>query len=189
MKNRLPPGQKKVKKFPILQAGGIPYHLKKENWSLEIYGEVEYPKTFTYKDFIKLPTTKIKTDIHCVTGWSLYDASWEGVLFKDIFKIVKPTEKAKFVVFQCEDLGGNFTTSLPIKELMGDDTMLAFKYNGEELDVKHGGPMRGLVPKKYFYKSAKWVRKLKLVENDELGYWERGGYSNTANPWNEERYT
>ena len=146
------------------------------------------PLKLTYDEFIKLPVTKIKTDIHCVTSWSLFDTTWEGVLFKEIFNIVQPTEKAKFVVFECEDLGGNFTTSLPIEALMGDNNMLAFKYNGEELDVKHGGPVRGLVPKKYFYKSAKWVRKLKFVEKDELGYWEKGGYSNTADPWKEERY-
>ena len=188
MARRLPPGQRKVNRFPVLQAGGIPYHLNKDNWSLDIYGEVKKPLTLTYDEFIKLPVTKIKTDIHCVTSWSLFDTTWEGVLFKEIFNIVQPTEKAKFVVFECEDLGGNFTTSLPIEAIMGNDNMLAFKYNGEELDVKHGGPVRGLVPKKYFYKSAKWVRKLKFVEKDELGYWEKGGYSNTADPWKEERY-
>ena len=188
MKDRLPPNQRKANRFPVLQAGGIPYDLTKKNWIIEIYGEVENPKTYKYEEFIKLPTTKIKTDIHCVTGWSLFDIYWEGVLFKEIFKIVKPTEKAKYIIFECADLGGTFTTSLPIKDLMGEDTMLAFKYDGEDLDVKHGGPVRGLAPKKYFYKSAKWVLKLKFVEKDELGYWEQGGYSNTADPWKEERY-
>lgn len=189
MKDRLPPHQKRANRFPILQAGDIPYILKKENWTLEIYGEVEKPKTFTYSQFIKLPITKLKTDIHCVTGWSLFDTYWEGVLFRDIFKIVKPTKKAKFVIFKCADLNGNFTTSLPLEELKGDDTMLAFKFDNKELDVKHGGPVRGLVPEKYFYKSAKWIIKLKLVEKDELGYWERMGYSNSADPWKEERYS
>ncbi|NHI94893.1 MAG: sulfite oxidase-like oxidoreductase [Candidatus Lokiarchaeota archaeon] len=189
MKERLPPGQKKVDRFPVLQAADIPRHLTKNNWSLEIYGEVDAPKTFNYEEFINLPRTKINTDIHCVTTWSLFDTEWEGVLFTDIFKIVKPTDKAKFVVFECEDLGGRFTTSLPIEVLTDENSMLAFKYAGKELENKHGGPVRGLVPKKYFYKSAKWVRKLKFIEKDELGYWERGGYSNTADPWKEERYS
>lgn len=189
MKERLPPHQKKVNKFPVLQAGRIPFHLTKDNWTLEIYGEVETPKTFSYEEFIRLPTAKLQTDIHCVTGWSLFDTVWEGILFRTILKIVKPTKKAKFVIFECEDLNGKFTTSLPLKNLMGDNTMLAFRYGGKDLDVSHGGPVRGLVPKKYFYKSAKWVRKLKFVEEDELGYWERGGYSNKADPWKEERYS
>ncbi|MHA1301979.1 MAG: molybdopterin-dependent oxidoreductase [Candidatus Helarchaeota archaeon] len=188
MKERLPPNQKKVAKFPILQAGDIPYDLNKKNWYLKIYGEIQNPKTFTYKEFIKLPKIKLKTDIHCVTGWSLYDTYWEGIQFKEIFKIVKPKDKAKFVIFECADLRGKFTTSLPIEVLMDYEAILAFKYNDEDLDIKHGGPVRGLVPKKYFYKSAKWVKGLKFVEKDELGYWERGGYSNTADPWKEERY-
>ncbi|MFX1294721.1 MAG: molybdopterin-dependent oxidoreductase [Promethearchaeota archaeon] len=188
MKERLPPGQRKINRFPTLQAGGIPIHLRKENWTLEIYGEVKNPKLYTYEEFIQLPKTKIQTDIHCVTGWSLFDTEWEGVLFRSIVNIVKPTEKAKFVVFECEDLGGRFTTSLPLIDLMRDETILAFKYNGKDLENKHGGPVRSVVPKKYFYKSAKWVRKLKFTEKDEIGYWEQGGYSNTANPWKEERY-
>ncbi|MHA1784090.1 MAG: sulfite oxidase-like oxidoreductase [Candidatus Helarchaeota archaeon] len=189
MKERLPPGQRKIDRFPVLQAADIPRDLNKDNWTLEVYGEVENPKIFTYKELINLPSTKVTTDIHCVTSWSLFDTNWEGVKFTEIFKIVKPTNKARHVVFECADLGGRFTTNLPIEVLMDEDAMLAYKYDGRELEIKHGGPVRGFVPKKYFYKSAKWVRKLKFVEEDELGYWERGGYSNTADPWNEERYS
>ena len=189
MNDRLPPGQRKASRFPVLQAADIPHHINKNNWTLEVYGEVENPKTLNYKEFISLPTIKIKTAIHCVTTWSLFDTEWEGVTFTELFKIVKPTNKAKYVVFECEDMGGRFTTSLPIDVLKDEDAMMAFKYAGKDLENKHGGPVRGLVPKKYFYKSAKWVRKLKFVEKDELGYWERGGYSNTADPWKEERYS
>ena len=188
-KERLPPNQRRVNRFPVLQAGDIPKQLNKNNWNLVVYGEVENPKTYTYNAFIKLPMSKIKVDIHCVTGWSLFDTEWEGVLFRDLFNIVNPTQKVNYVIFECEDLNGQFSTSMPISELMGDDSMLAYKYNNADITIEHGGPVRGVVPKKYFYKSAKWVRKLKLVEKDELGYWERGGYSNTANPWKEERYS
>ncbi|MHA1268460.1 MAG: sulfite oxidase-like oxidoreductase [Candidatus Helarchaeota archaeon] len=188
-KKRLPPNQKLIKKFPVLQAGNIPYHLNKDNWTLEIYGKVENPKIFTYQEFIKIEKTMIKADLHCVTGWSLFDTEWEGVLFRNIVKIVRPTKSAKFVIFECEDLNGRFTTSLPINELMGDDSMLAYRFKGEELSIEHGGPVRCVVPKKYFYKSAKWVRGIKFIEKDELGYWERNGYSNTADPWKEERYS
>ncbi|MHA1229844.1 MAG: sulfite oxidase-like oxidoreductase [Candidatus Helarchaeota archaeon] len=186
---RLPPDQKLINKFPILQAGSIPYSLNKNNWSLEIYGEVENPTNFTYQEFIRLPTVKIKVDIHCVTGWSLFDTEWEGVQFKTLFKIVKPKQEAKFVIFECADLNGNFTTSLPIIELMNEETILAFKLNGEDLPIEHGGPVRSVVPKKYFYKSAKWVQKLKITKTDELGFWERNGYSNTADPWKNDRYS
>ncbi len=188
MKLRLPPGQRKANRFPILQAGDIP-KIKKENWILEIYGEVEHPTTFNYKEFINLPTIKIKADIHCVTTWSLYDTEWEGVLFTEIFKIVKPKSKAKFIIFECADLGATFTTSLPMEIAVDENAIMAFKYDGKELESNHGGPVRGLVPKKYFYKSAKWVQKLRFVEKDELGYWEQRGYSNSADPWKEERYS
>ncbi len=188
LSKRLPPGQRKINRFPVLQAGGIPSNLSKENWTLEISGEVENPRIFTYEEFNRLPTKQIRVDIHCVTSWSLYDTVWEGVPFTVLFEIIKPTKKAKFVIFQCEDLGGRFTTSLPIEALLSEDAMLAFKHDGNELEIKHGGPVRGLVPKKYFYKSAKWVRKLIFKEEDELGFWEEQGYSNTADPWKEERH-
>ena len=185
----MPPGQKKVNKFPVLQAGGIPSNIQKSNWVLEIYGAIKTPTTFTYNEFIALPTVKITADLHCVTGWSLFNTEWEGVLFRTICELVQPLGTAKFVVFECADLNGTFRTSLPLQELMDDDTILAFKYNNQELDVVHGGPIRALVPQKYLYKSAKWITKLKFIEKDELGYWEQRGYSNTADPWKEERYS
>jgi len=189
LKTRLPPNQKKVNKFPVLQAGGVPSNIQKSDWTLEIYGAVETPTTFTYDEFIELPAVKINADIHCVTGWSLFDTEWEGILFRTIVEIVQPIKGAKFVVFECADVNGTFTTSLPLQQLMGDDTILAFKYKGQELSVEHGGPVRAIVPQKYFYKSAKWITKIKFIEEDEVGYWESRGYSNTADPWKEERYS
>lgn len=181
----MPPGQYETGDFPVLHAGSVP-RITKETWSLEIYGEVEHPMTFTYQEFTALGSTSITSDIHCVTSWSKFDTVWEGVRFRDIAAMVKPSVKAKFVLFECE---GGWTTSLPISVLMDEDVLLAYKYDNKDLSIEHGGPVRGLVPKKYFYKSAKWVRKLRFMEKDELGFWERLGYSNSADPWLEERYS
>lgn len=183
-KPRLPPGQHQIEGFPVLHAGRIP-NISRKTWDLTIYGEVEHPMTFTYRQFTALPAARITTDIHCVTTWSKYDTVWEGVKFKDLAALVRPTEKARFVQFECE---GGWTTSLPLADLMDDDVMLAYKYDDKDLELAHGGPVRGLVPGKYFYKSAKWVRRLRFMEEDELGFWERQGYSNSADPWLEERF-
>ncbi|MFX0094328.1 MAG: sulfite oxidase-like oxidoreductase [Candidatus Hodarchaeota archaeon] len=187
-KSRLPPGQRLTTRFPVLQAGKIP-KIDNKDWQLRIYGEVEKPVTLTYDELTTLPSSRITCDIHCVTSWSKFDTLWEGVQFKEIVKLCKPHTNAKYVIFECADLGGRFTTSLPLEVLMDEDVLLAYKYDNKPLETKHGGPVRGLVPKRYFYKSAKWIIGLKFVEKDEPGYWERGGYSNSADPWKEERYS
>lgn len=184
-KQRLPPGQHLTEKFPVLHAGRVP-NITRDTWSLEIYGEVEHAVTFNYHEFTALKSTRIIADIHCVTTWSKFDTIWEGVRFKDLAELVRPTARARFVKFECE---GGWTTSLPLSDLMDEDVLLAYRYDDRDLSIEHGGPVRGLVPKKYFYKSAKWIRKLKFMEKDELGFWERSGYSNTADPWLEDRYS
>ncbi|MFX0064136.1 MAG: sulfite oxidase-like oxidoreductase [Candidatus Hermodarchaeota archaeon] len=187
-KPRLPPGQRLTKRFPILQAGNIP-KISIKDWQLRIHGEVEKPLTLTYDELITLPSSRITCDIHCVTSWSKFDTNWEGVLFKEIIKLVQPKPTAKYVIFECADLGGQFTTNVPLDVLLDEDVLLAYKYDDKPLETVHGGPVRGLVPKRYFYKSAKWVIGLKFVKEDEPGYWEKRGYSNSADPWKEDRYS
>ncbi|MFQ6134929.1 MAG: molybdopterin-dependent oxidoreductase [Nitrososphaerales archaeon] len=182
---RLPPGQYTVDKLPVLHAGGVPA-ISNETWSLEVYGEVENSVRYSYGDLLKLPKTEIVTDIHCITKWSKLGARWGGVRSTDIFKVVKPTSRAHFAVFESE---GDWSTSLPVKDLEDEDALIACEYEGRDLEIIHGGPVRTVVPKKYFYKSAKWLRGIKLTEHDELGFWERRGYSNTADPWTGDRFT
>jgi DMSO/TMAO reductase YedYZ molybdopterin-dependent catalytic subunit len=155
-------------------------------WDFSVAGLVRNPFTSKWLEFLKLPKTVGTSDFHCVTGWSRLDNKWEGVAFKTISNIVKPLDTAHYVTVVAER---DYTTSLPIEELVDDDVLLAYRYNGSDLKPEHGGPLRLVVPKKYAYKSAKWVRKLVFTERQELGYWEVRGYSNTADPWKEERYS
>jgi len=181
---KVPPGQIVTNGWPVLHAGDVP-SLSKETWGLAVHGLVENPVVLSYDELLRLKRTVQTCDIHCVTTWSKLGMQWEGVRFKDLMEIAKPKEKAKHVVFECEQ---GFTTNLPLNVLMDDDVLIAFRAEGRDLPPEHGGPVRMLVPKRYFYKSAKWLRGIKLVENDEPGFWEIRGYSNTADPWNEERY-
>lgn len=183
-KPRTPPGQIVTTGWPVLHAGGIP-DLSKENWDLRVHGQVENPFTISYTELLKMKITNLVCDIHCVTTWSKLGMQWEGVRFRDLMEIAKPKESAKYVVFECEH---GFTTNLPLDVVMDDDVLIAFRADGKDLQVEHGGPVRMLVPKRYFYKSAKWLRGIKLVQEDEPGFWEIRGYSNSADPWNEERY-
>src|SRR5579875_1584436 len=182
---RVPPGQVVTKGFPVLHAGSVP-NITKESWSLEIHGEVENPMTLSYEKLLAFEHTVQMCDIHCVTSWSKLDTLWEGIKFKKLMDAARPKSNARYAVLECEQ---SFTTNLPLDALMDDDVLVAFKFAGKDLEPEHGGPVRMLVPKRYFYKSAKWLRGINLVEEDEPGFWEVRGYSNTADPWNEERYT
>lgn len=185
-KTRLPPGQRATNRFPVLQHGFVK-HLSREKYRLVIDGEVENPVELSLDDIMELPKIEESVDIHCVTTWSKYDMKWGGVLFGEIVKLVKPIPgKANFVIMHGAD--GGFTTSLPLDAMDDDDVLVAYEYDGKPLNDAHGGPVRTVVPKRYFYKSAKWLVRLEFVEKDRLGLWERGGYSNTADPWKEERY-
>jgi DMSO/TMAO reductase YedYZ molybdopterin-dependent catalytic subunit len=184
-KERIPPNQVVTEKFPTLHVGSVP-KFDPKTWEFSIAGLVRNPLTLNWEGFLKLPKTVSTSDFHCVTGWSRLDNKWEGVLFKTIHSLVKPFGNAKYVTVVAER---DYTTSLPIEELMDDDVILAYRFNGSELKPEHGGPLRLVVPKKYAYKSAKWVKKLAFTERQELGYWEVRGYSNTADPWKEERYS
>jgi DMSO/TMAO reductase YedYZ molybdopterin-dependent catalytic subunit len=182
--SRTPPNQRITSQFPVLHYGGVP-RFDPKTWDFRVEGSVQHPVRLSYEEFLKLPKTVSVSDFHCVTGWSRLDNKWEGVLFKTVCDLVKPLEEAKYVTIACE---GEYTTSLPLVDLLDPDVILAYKLDDKILPAEHGGPLRLVVPKKYAYKSAKWVRKLRFTEKQELGFWETRGYSNTADPWKEERY-
>jgi DMSO/TMAO reductase YedYZ molybdopterin-dependent catalytic subunit len=184
-KLRIPPNQRVTSKFPVLHEGSIP-KFDPKTWDFVVEGLVKNPVRLTYEEFLKLPKAVNISDFHCVTGWSKLDNKWEGVSFKTISDLVKPLKKAKYVTVVAE---GDYTTSLPLEDLLDDNVLVAYRLDDKPLETKHGGPLRLVVPKKYAYKSAKWVRKLRFTEEQELGYWEKRGYSNTADPWKEERYS
>jgi len=183
-KHRIPPNQRVTSKFPVLHVGPIP-KFDSEKWDFRVKGLVKTPVRLTYEEVLNLPKTVSVSDFHCVTGWSKLDNKWEGVVFQTVFELVKPLKNAKYVMVEAE---GDYTTSLPLAELLDNDALLAYRLNGKLLEPRHGGPLRLVVPKKYAYKSAKWVRKLRFTAKQELGYWEKRGYSNTADPWKEQRY-
>ncbi len=183
---RLPPGQYESSTLQVLHVGGVPA-INTADWVFEVYGEVKNPLKMNWDQFLKLPKTTDVSDFHCVTGWTKLDNRWEGVRFEEIVKLAHLTAKAKFATIEC--YGEPFyTTSLPLEGLLRDDVLFAYGLNGEPLAPHHGGPLRLVVPEKYAYKSAKWVRRVKFTERQELGFWENGGYSNTADPWTDDRY-
>ncbi|MGB9737635.1 MAG: sulfite oxidase-like oxidoreductase [Chloroflexus aggregans] len=184
---RVPPGQYVTDKFPVLHYGTVPQYTNvEEQWDLRCWGELAEPVRFSFLEFRALPTVTIKTDIHCVTRWSKLDTVWEGVSFREFLRHIPPLKpSARFVVAHSEQ---GYTANLPLDVLLDDDVLLAYKYDNQELTPEHGYPLRLLVPKKYFWKSAKWLRGLEFLDHDRLGFWERYGYNNNADPWREERY-
>jgi len=182
--DRLPPGQYLTAKWPVLSYERTPKELPPD-WKLKIKGQVENPFELTWEEFLQLPRTTLKADIHCVTTWSRYDNIWEGVHIREILQRAKPLPTAKFVMAHSWT---GYTTNIPLENLDDDDVMIITKHDGKDLELEHGGPVRLLVPKLYFYKSAKWLYGLEFLANDRPGFWEQRGYSNSANPWKEERY-
>ncbi len=182
-KLRIPPGQMAVES--IRNMGGTQGPGLHPDWRLKITGEVQKPLSFTWNDVLALPQTDLVCDVHCVTGWTLLDSRWEGILLKDLMKAAGVKEKAQFVIFEAH---AGYTTSIPISEAGKSNVMLAHSFNGGRLDEPHGAPLRGLVADRYFYKSAKWIEGIRFSIKDELGYWEKSGFSNSADPWTEDRY-
>jgi DMSO/TMAO reductase YedYZ molybdopterin-dependent catalytic subunit len=185
MHSGVPPGQIVTARWPVLHAGTVPVELTSANWSLSLHGEVESPRTLTYAELLALPQVDLTCDIHCVTSWSKLGMHWRGVAFSTLAGLVRPKSGVRFVVMECEQ---GFTTSLPIEPLNDADVLVAHTVGGGPLEPEHGGPVRMLVPKRYFYKSAKWLRGLRFVTVDEPGFWEVRGYSNIADPWAQTRY-
>lgn len=181
--SRLPPGQYEVKDFPVLSLGPTP-EVKPEDWKLEVAGLVEKPMPWTWDEFNKLPKARFSKDIHCVTKWSKFDTNWEGVPMDVIMDLVKPSGGA-YLIAHSHD---GYSTNLPIEDVSAGKAMVATSYQDEMIEPQHGGPARLLVPHLYFWKSAKWLKKLEFVGEDHPGFWETRGYHNYGDPWKEERY-
>jgi len=182
---RLPPGQYLTEKWPVLHAGSVP-QTDLATWDFKVFGEVDEPVTLTYEELMALPQTEITADIHCVTRWSRFDTSFKGVHWRELKKLVRPKPSARFVLAHAEQ---GFTSNLPLEALEEDDALIAWEADGEPLEPEHGWPLRLVVPSRYFWKSAKWLRGLELLAADQPGFWERYGYHNDADYWKEERYS
>jgi DMSO/TMAO reductase YedYZ molybdopterin-dependent catalytic subunit len=180
---RLPPNQQAIDDLPVLHIGRVP-DFDPRTWLLDVAGEVRTPTRLSYEELRALPSVISVSDFHCVESWSRLDCAWEGVRFSDICDLVSPTQRARFVTIGCD---GGYTTSLPLADAIEPDVLLAWGLDGASLDAQHGFPLRLIVPQKYAYKSAKWVRWIRFTHEQELGYWEQRGYSDSADPWREER--
>ena len=183
-KPRVPPGQRETDRLPALHVGPVPA-FDPGTWDFRVEGEVRSPARWSYDEFRALPSVIATSDFHCVEGWSRLDCAWEGVRFSDLCDLVSPTERARFVTVGCE---GGYTTSLPLEQMLEPEVLLAWGLDGEPLAPEHGFPLRLVVPQKYAYKSAKWVRWIRFTYDQEIGYWEQRGYHNSADPWAEERF-
>jgi DMSO/TMAO reductase YedYZ molybdopterin-dependent catalytic subunit len=182
---RLPPGQYLVTGFPVLSAGPTP-RTPLDRWDFKVVGdgvELDQPRRWTWRELQQLPHETITKDIHCVTKWSKLDTTWTGVSLDTLLQGI--TTNVKYVVAFCD---GGYTTNLPIEDVTGGKAWIAYEYGGAPLEPEHGGPARLLVPHLYFWKSAKWVRGLRLLAKDEPGFWESLGYHNYGDPWKEQRY-
>ena len=182
---RLPPGQYLTEKWPVLHAGTVP-HTDLSTWDFRVFGEVENPVALTWEQLQELPSTEVTTDIHCVTRWSRFDTSFRGVHWRELAKLVRPKPSARFALAHAEQ---GFTSNVPLEAIEADDALVAWEADGEPLTPDHGWPLRLVVPRKYFWKSAKWLRGLELRSSDEPGFWERYGYHNDADYWQEQRYS
>ena len=180
---RIPPGQHAIEK--IADMGGTPGTATAENWRMRIYGQVEKPVVLSYDELLKLEQVHITCDIHCVTGWTLLDSQWSGVRLKTILDLAAPLKNGNFVIFEA---ASGYRSNVPISDAQNENVILAHSLYGEKLQRAHGAPVRGLVPDRYLYKSAKWLEAIKVSSRDEPGYWESEGYNNSADPWKEERY-
>lgn len=179
---RVPPGQYVTSDFPVLTAGPTP-RTPLDRWDFQVTGEIDEPRRWTWEEFLALPAETIDCDIHCVTKWSKLGTSWKGV---SIDTLLDGVETAADYVVAFAD--GGYTTNLPLEDVSGGKAWVAYEFDGEPLAAEHGGPARLLVPHLYFWKSAKWVRGLRLVLEDSPGFWESAGYHNRGDPWLEQRY-
>ncbi len=180
----VPPGQTLTEGFPILHVGDVPA-IDPATWRLRVFGAVEAPFELSFDDLRAMPASEYRGDIHCVTRWSKRDTQWVGVRFSHIVQRVKPLASAQFVVQHADN---EYTTNLPLAVMTDDDVLIAYEFDGRPIEPIHGGPVRMLVPKKYFWKSAKWLHGLEFRDTDAKGFWEVRGYNNDADPWKEERY-
>jgi len=182
---RVPAGQTLVTNFPVLHISEPP-KLTSADWKLRIYGLVEKELSLDWQAFRQLPQIKDTSDFHCVTRWSKLDVEWEGVRAREILALAMPLDNAKYVTLHGYD---GYTTNLPLEALLDDDVIIAHSVLGHPLSADHGGPVRLVVPKRYAWKSAKWLKAIELHAEDRPGFWEERGYHNEADPWKEERFS
>jgi DMSO/TMAO reductase YedYZ molybdopterin-dependent catalytic subunit len=182
---RLPPGQREVKNWPVLDLGAQP-NIPKDQWRLFINGEVENPVRLTWDDFMALPQIESVSDMHCVTQWSRFDNHWQGVSARAILDLVMPKMDVKHVIFHSYD---TYTTNVSLDVFADPDVLLAHTWEGQPITREHGGPLRVLIPRWYLWKSAKWIKRIEFVTEDKPGFWEVRGYHNEGDPWLEERYS
>ncbi len=183
--DRLPPGQHLVKNWPVLDLGLQP-DIAKASWKLDVVGAVETPLHLDWEGLMALPQATIVSDIHCVTTWSRYDNTWEGVSTRDLIAAANPKPDAKFVALASYD---GYTTNLPLEDFASADALLARAWEGQPLTAEHGGPLRLIVPHLYLWKSAKWLKRIEFLTENAPGYWERNGYHIYGDPWREQRYS
>jgi DMSO/TMAO reductase YedYZ molybdopterin-dependent catalytic subunit len=182
--SRVPPGQYLTERFPVLTVGPNPkYDLA--SWDFSVFGEVENPVKLTWDELMALPQREVTTDIHCVTRWSKLDTVWRGVPVSELLDRARVKPSGTHALAYSD---GGYTTNVPLAALYDDDVLLAHTYAGEPLEPDHGAPLRLLVPRRYFWKSAKFLRKLEVMTEDRMGFWELNGYHNDADPWAEERH-
>jgi DMSO/TMAO reductase YedYZ molybdopterin-dependent catalytic subunit len=182
---RLPPGQYLTEKWPVLHAGSVPEYPDLSTWTLRVFGDVENEVELSWERLNELPRSTNVQDIHCVTRWSHFDMQFEGVHWRELAALAKPNPTARFAIAHAEQ---GFTSNVPLSFLEDESAVLATHANGEPLAPEHGYPLRLVIPGKYFWKSAKWLRGIELSSVDKPGFWERYGYHNDADPWREERY-
>jgi len=184
--NRVPPGQSRTKKWPVLDASGEPT-VDLARWQLKLEGLVRQPVSWSMDDFLKLPRVRVFSDFHCVTRWSRLGNIWEGVSTRHLVDLAGGLHPdARFVVAYGYDFG--WTTNLPVDEFLAEDALVAITHDGEAISGEHGGPVRLIVPRLYAWKSAKWLSRLEFLPEDRAGFWERNGYHMNGDPWTEERY-
>jgi DMSO/TMAO reductase YedYZ molybdopterin-dependent catalytic subunit len=182
--NRVPPGQRVTEKWPVLQGGSVQV-IDAKKWTFRITGLVAKERALTFDEFTALPRVEVVSDIHCVTTWSRLNNLWEGVSTSTVKDLVTLKQEAKYVMVEG---AGGFTTNIPLNDFFQEDALFALKHDGQPLTAEHGGPVRLVVPRLYFWKSAKWVTGLRFMAQNEPGYWEEGGYHMHGDPWQEERY-
>ena len=182
--SRVPPGQYLTERFPVLTVGRNP-KFDLDDWDLRVDGEVEAPLSLTWDELRSLPQAEVTADIHCVTRWSKLDTTWRGVRVRDLLERAVPTARGTHLMAYCD---GGYTTNLPLEAVLADEVLVAHTYAGRPLEPDHGAPLRLLVPKRYFWKSAKFLRRLEVMSGDRMGFWELNGYHNDADPWREQRH-
>ena len=181
---RLPPGQHLVKNWPVLDLGEQP-KVSTAQWRLDVAGLVENPRSLDWDALLALPQTERRSDIHCVTTWSRYDNDWKGVSTRDLMDMVAPKADAAAVMLTSYD---GYTTNLLLADFAAEDAILAHSWQGTPLSPEHGGPVRLVVPHLFFWKSAKWLKRIEFIESDRAGFWEQNGYHMRGDPWAEQRY-